>query len=102
MDCWPGGVSLTNADYQRMLGCSRRTALRKLAILVQAGVLAALGSGRGAHYVMVAKRAINAPNAPSRKAAAMAGKRARSAPNGPSLGLRPGKTKGDKKGKKGT
>jgi predicted HTH transcriptional regulator len=29
---------ITNADYQRMLGCSRRTALRELAVLVQAGI----------------------------------------------------------------
>lgn len=85
---------ITNADYQRMLGCSPRTALRELAVLVQAGVLLALGSGRGAHYALATKRANNAPNAPSRKATAPAGKRARSAPNGPSLGPRPVKTKG--------
>lgn len=40
---------------------------------------------------MVAKRASNAPNAPSRKAAA--GKRVRSAPNGTSPGSRAGKAK---------
>jgi len=91
---------ITNADYQRMVGCSRRTALRELAVLVQAGVLLALGSGRGAHYALVAKRASNAPNAPSRKATAPAGKRARSAPNGTSLGPLPGKTKGTTKGPK--
>ena len=85
---------ITNADYQRMLGCSRRTALRELAVLVQAGVLLALGSGRGAYYAMVAKRAGNAPNAPSRKAAATPGKRARSAPNGTSTGPGAGKAEG--------
>jgi len=85
---------ITNADYQRMLGCSRRTALRELAVLVQAGALLALGSGRGAHYAMVVKRAINAPNAPSSKPTATTEKRARNAPNGTLPSPPPGKTKG--------
>ncbi|OGA48886.1 MAG: hypothetical protein A3F74_27675 [Betaproteobacteria bacterium RIFCSPLOWO2_12_FULL_62_58] len=92
---------ITNADYRRMLGCSRRTALRELAVLVQAGVLLAQGSGRGAHYALVTKRASNAPNAPSGKTAAPPEKRARNAPNRTSSSPRPATTKGDLKRTKG-
>ena len=51
------------------------TGKSELAVLMHADILLALGSGRGAHYALVAKRA-------------------RSAPNGTYLGPRPGKTKG--------
>ena len=84
---------ITNADYQRMLGCSRRTALRELAALVQAGALLALGSGRGTYYAVAAKRARNAPNAPSPEAAATHIKRARNAPNGTSPASQASKAK---------
>lgn len=57
---------ITNAQYQALAGGSRRTALRELTALVQYGIISPAGSGRGAHYVLAAKRAINAPNAPKR------------------------------------
>lgn len=47
------------------VGRSRRTALRELEALVQHGILQLKGKGRGAHYVLVRKRAGNAPIAPS-------------------------------------
>jgi ATP-dependent DNA helicase RecG len=55
---------ITNTDYQNLVGGSRRTALRELEGLVHHGVLALRGKGRGAHYVLVKKRAGNTPNAP--------------------------------------
>jgi predicted HTH transcriptional regulator len=85
---------ITNASYQKLVGGSRRTALRELDALVQFGILDSKGKGRGAHYVMAkTKRAINAPNAPqpsgitpvSAKSAPdrPTGKRATNAPNAP-------------------
>ncbi len=85
---------ITNASYQKLVGGSRRTALRELDALVQFGILNPKGKGRGAHYVMAkTKRAINAPNAPqpsgttpvSAKSAPgrPTGKRATNAPNAP-------------------
>ena len=57
---------ITNASYQKLVGGSRRTALRELDALVQFGILDPKGKGRGAHYVIAkTKRAINAPNAPN-------------------------------------
>jgi len=56
---------ITNASYQKLVGGSRRTALRELDALVQFGILDPKGKGRGAHYILgKTKRAINAPNAP--------------------------------------
>lgn len=56
---------ITNAEFQKLVGGSRRTALRDLSVLVEAGLLRLTGSGRGAVYVLAEKRAMNAPNAPS-------------------------------------
>ena len=56
--------SMTNAEYQALVGCSRRSALRDLGELVQKGVVQLKGAGRGAIYELIGKRARNAPNAP--------------------------------------
>jgi ATP-dependent DNA helicase RecG len=69
---------ITNAEFQKLVGGSRRTALRELAALVAAGLLRLTGSGRGAVYVWAEKRARNAPNAPS-------GNRDRSKENAPTM-----------------
>jgi len=74
---------ITNAEYQALVGGARRTALRELASLVQYGLIFLTGGGRGAHYVLVGKRAINAPNAPSAHGGAIPEKRAINAPNKP-------------------
>ncbi len=51
-------------EYQKFVGCSRRTAARDLDELLNKGVIDRKGSGRGAHYVMNRNRAINVPNVP--------------------------------------
>jgi ATP-dependent DNA helicase RecG len=56
---------ITNAEYQRVVGCPPRTATRDLNEMVQEGVVELEGKGRGAQYRFFRKRAINAPNAPS-------------------------------------
>lgn len=56
---------ITNADYQNVAGCPQRTATRDLNDLVQKGVIALEGKGRGAKYRLLRKRAGNAPNTPS-------------------------------------
>ncbi|MBI4605683.1 MAG: putative DNA binding domain-containing protein [Planctomycetes bacterium] len=43
--------SLTNADYRATAGLPRGATVRELRRLVEAGVLAPRGAGRGAHYV---------------------------------------------------
>jgi len=58
---------ITNADYQKVAGCSQRTATRDLNELAQKGVIAPEGKGRGARYRLSRKRAINTPNVPSRE-----------------------------------
>jgi ATP-dependent DNA helicase RecG len=58
---------ITNADYQKVAGCSQRTATRDLNELAQKGVIAPEGKGRGARYRLSRKRAINTPNAPSKE-----------------------------------
>jgi predicted HTH transcriptional regulator len=55
---------ITNVEFQKLAGTSRRTALRELAALVNAGILLPSGSGRGSVYLLAGKRARNAPNAP--------------------------------------
>ena len=55
---------MTNADYQRVVRCPPRTATRDLNSMVEMGIIALRGKGRGAHYVLVRKRATNAPNRP--------------------------------------
>jgi ATP-dependent DNA helicase RecG len=56
---------MTNVDYQRITGCPPRTATRDLNLLVGREVVEPRGKGRGAHYVLLKKRARNAPNAPT-------------------------------------
>jgi len=53
---------ITTMEYQKLVGCSRRTAARDLDELLDKGVIARKGVGRGAHYVM--NRAINVPIVP--------------------------------------
>lgn len=55
---------ITNADYQKAVGCPQRTATRDLNELANKGVIELMGKGRGASYRLLKKRAINAPNAP--------------------------------------
>lgn len=55
---------ITNADYQDLTACSQRTATRDLNELSQMGVIRMEGKGRGAHYQLARKRAINTPNTP--------------------------------------
>ncbi len=56
--------AITNAEYQRLAGCSARSALRDLAGLVETSVVRLKGGGRGAVYEYVRKRAMHAQNAP--------------------------------------
>ncbi len=56
--------NISNVEFQKMEGVSRRTALRELTAIVKGGVFALNGAGRGANYVLASKCAINAPNAP--------------------------------------
>lgn len=55
---------ITNADYQKAVGCPQRTATRDLNELANKGVIELMGKGRGTSYRLLKKRAINAPNAP--------------------------------------
>lgn len=55
---------ITTMEYQKFVGCSRRTAARDLDELLEKGVIARKGAGRGAHYVMQRNRAINMPIVP--------------------------------------
>ncbi|MFA5263585.1 MAG: ATP-binding protein [Opitutaceae bacterium] len=80
---------ITNAEFQKLAGGSRRTALRELSALVEAGILRLVGSGRGSVYVLAGKRAVNAPNAPSDNQVSPKKKRAMNAPNAP--GIKPAK-----------
>jgi len=56
---------ITNAEYQRVIGCPQRTATRDLNELTQKGIIELEGKGRGAHYRFLRKRARNAPIVPS-------------------------------------
>jgi ATP-dependent DNA helicase RecG len=58
------GRKLTTMEYQEAVGCARRTAARDLDDLLEKGVIMRKGAGRGAHYVLNRKRAINVPIAP--------------------------------------
>lgn len=42
---------MTNANYQRIAGCSPRTATRDLNLLVGKGLIEIQGKGRGAYYL---------------------------------------------------
>lgn len=57
---------ITNAEYQRVTGCSPRTATRDLTILVEKSVVAPRGKGRGVVYQFFRKHAINTPNKPGK------------------------------------
>jgi Fic family protein len=54
-------------DYQRIVGCPARTATRDLNLMVNKGIIELRGKGRGAHYLLLKKRAINAPSTPAEK-----------------------------------
>jgi hypothetical protein len=56
---------ITNADYQGLVGGSRRTAFRELEGLVRVGVFVLQGRGRGASYLLAKECVRNAPNAPA-------------------------------------
>jgi predicted HTH transcriptional regulator len=56
---------ITNSEYQRHTGASRPTAKRDLESLVNKGILAPFGRGRGAYYAMVGKRLTNGSNGSS-------------------------------------
>ena len=48
---------MTNADYQLIAGCPPRTATRDLNLLVEKGLIELQGKERGAHYLLIRKRA---------------------------------------------
>ena len=48
-------LRISSADYQRITECSRRTATRDLAELVDHGLIEFKGKGRGAHYELAWK-----------------------------------------------
>lgn len=58
---------MTNLDYQRITGCPPRTATRDLNFLVGKGLVEPQGKGRGAHYLLVRKRAKKTPNVPTKE-----------------------------------
>ena len=55
---------ITNAEYQKVAGCSQRTATRDLNELAQKDIIKPEGKGRGVRYWLIGKHARNAPNAP--------------------------------------
>ena len=58
--------SITNADYQTIIGTTRATAKRDLEDLGSKGVVRLKGSGRGSHYELSKKRLINGSNGSQR------------------------------------
>lgn len=46
---------ITNADYQRVTGASRKTASRDLDELMNKKILSRRGAKRGTHYILVRK-----------------------------------------------
>jgi len=56
---------ITTMQYQRLVGCSRRTAARDLDELLDKGVIQRLGAGRSAYYVLARNYAITLPIVPS-------------------------------------
>jgi len=58
---------ITNAEYQRVVGCPQRTATRDLNEMAQKSIVELEGKGRGAQYRLLRKRAIIAPNTPSKE-----------------------------------
>jgi len=55
---------ITTMAYQKLVGCSRRTAARDLDELIVKGVIDRKGAGRGAHYIIQRNRAVNVPIVP--------------------------------------
>jgi len=47
---------ITNADYQKLAGITRKTAMRDLSVLVEQGAVVLVGSKRGAHYILAKKK----------------------------------------------
>ena len=47
---------ITNADYQKLAGITRKTAMRDLCGLVEQGAFVLVGSERGAHYILAKKK----------------------------------------------
>lgn len=97
---------ITNTDYQRLAGVPHRTAVRDLMGLVALGVFEHQGTGRGARYLLSAKRANNVPEVPIRLPAEGTGKRAINVPNVPAktpprkrANNRPNRPKGKTTGK---
>lgn len=97
---------ITTMQYQRLVGCSRRTAARDLDELLDKGVIQRLGAGRSAYYVLARNHAITLPIVPSpvdaTSPAPGAANRAINAPNAPSYGVEgtkpaKGKSRKDKK-----
>ncbi|MBI2350857.1 MAG: hypothetical protein HYV00_05175 [Deltaproteobacteria bacterium] len=60
---------ITNADYQRVSGATRKTSMRDLADLVNRGVLERIGTRKGAYYRFPKKWDIYGPNGPTPKMA---------------------------------
>ena len=50
--------SITTGVYGRLLGVSRREALKDLASMADSGILGRVGAGRSAHYVLVGGDAV--------------------------------------------
>ncbi len=55
----------TTMAYQKLAGCSRRTAARDLDELLSKGIIQRQGAGRSAYYILARNRAINLPSLPS-------------------------------------
>lgn len=49
-------VKITNSEYQKLVGVTRKTAARDLDKLVEKGVLERVGTKRGAHYVLAGRK----------------------------------------------
>lgn len=47
---------ITNADYQKLAGITRKTAMRDLSWLVEQGAVVLVGFKRGAHYILAKKK----------------------------------------------
>jgi hypothetical protein len=47
---------ITNTDYQKLAGITRKTAMRDLSVLVEKGAFVLVGSKRGAHYILSNKK----------------------------------------------
>jgi len=88
--------TMSTLEYQRLHGCSRRTAARDLDDLLGKGVVVREGAGRAAHYVLAPNRATSVPNLPDQGSGTSGGNRATIVPNVPSRSG-DGATKGAKK-----